>query len=134
MKRYLLILLLCLFMVSCAPNPLTVANATVDKYIATLDAADLEGQLDVLKAFEMEAAQYEATFLQYVRSAKLISKELRHEDDHFLIVEAEFELVLSADFPSSERLKPGKNTLFRFFTFYKKEHMALKEILPQLVK
>lgn len=134
MKRFLYIGLICLLIVSCAPDALNEAYAAVDKYIATLDAQDLEGQMEVLKAFEMDAEEYQTLFLGYVEGAQLLSKEVRHEDDYFLIVEAHFELTLSDDFPASERLKPGKNTLSRFFTFYKKEQMALKEILPQLVK
>lgn len=134
MKKYLSFILLCLLLVSCAPDESTVANLAVDKYITTLDKQDLEGQMEVLEAFEMDSAQYEASFLRYVEGATLLSKEVRHEDDYFLIVEANFELVLSDDFPASDRLRPGKNTLTRFFTFYKNEKMALKEILPQLLK
>lgn len=131
-KLILLFIILCIF-TGCTTDYHQVAENKVKDYVVSLDQQDLEKQLEVLKEFELQADYYQTHFLAFVESAEVLSIEPAYEDDFILIMRGEFNLRFAPDYRGSDRLSPGDNRVIRYFTFYKLEDMALKEILDKLI-
>lgn len=134
MKKLVLVFIILCILTGCTPDYHEIAYGKVEEYIISLDQQDLDKQLEVLEQFELHAEYYQENFLSYVESAEIISIESAYEDDFILIMRGEFNLRFKSDYRGSDRLRAGDNRVIRYFTFYKMEDMALKEILDKLIK
>lgn len=134
MKKLIPVLIILCLVISCAKDYEQIAADQVKDYVVTLDRQDLAGQLKVLEQFELNGPYYKEHFLSYVDSAELITVDNAYEDDYIIIMRGEFFLRFKDDYPGSNRLSAGDNKVIRYFTFYKLEDMALKEILDKLIK
>lgn len=134
MKKLIPLFIILCIITGCTTDYHQIAAAAVEDYIVSLDQQDIAKQLEVLEQFELNAEYYQANFLAYVESAEVISIEPAYEDDFILIMRGEFHLRFKPDYRGSDRLRPGDNRVIRYFTFYKMEDMALKEILDKLIK
>lgn len=134
MKKLIPVLIILCIMLSCAKDYEQVANAQVERYITSLGTRNLAVQLDVLQEFELNGQYYQKNFLDFIESSELISIDKSYEDDFIIIMRGEFFLRFRDDYPGSNRLSAGDNQVVRYFTFYKQEDMALKEILDKLIK
>ncbi|WP_459129077.1 hypothetical protein [Guggenheimella bovis] len=131
--RKLLLLLMILFLVGCQSNETKIAFDRTEAYIESMNERDIDTQLKLLEAFDLDKATYSNSFLRYVKEAKLLSMKVAYEDKYFLIIEVNFTLTLSDDFPEG-KLRVGENALTRYITFYKHEDMQIREILDRLIK
>lgn len=134
MKKLVPLIIILLFLTGCTTDYHEVAYQAVEDYIVSLDQQDLTTQLRVLEQFELNGEYYQENFLAYVEAAEVISIEPAYEDDYILIMRAEFTMRFRDDYRGSDRLSAGDNRVIRYFTFYKMEDMALKEILDKLIK
>lgn len=132
-KRIPLFIILCI-LVGCTVNPVQLAEARVKAYIESLGERDIATQLDVLSQFDLDADYYKQHFLDYIESSEVLGIEPAYEDDYIIIMRGEFKLRFKPDYAGSDRLVAGDNRVIRYFTFYKMEDMALKEILDKLIK
>lgn len=134
MKKLVPVIIILLLISGCTTDYHEVAAKTVEDYIVSLDQQDLSTQLRVLEEFELNGEYYQEHFLSFVESAEVISIEPAYEDDYILIMRGEFTMRFRDDYQGSDRLRAGDNRVIRYFTFYKMEDMALKEILDKLIK
>lgn len=134
MKRLILLILIVSLLGACSPDYQQVAMDKVKDYIISLDEQDIDKQLELLDQFDLNRDYYQANFLSFVESAEVTSITVAYEDDYIIIIRGEFSLQFKDDYHGSDRLQGGDNQVIRYFTFYKMEDMALKEILDKLIK
>lgn len=110
-------------------NPQELCLEKAKGYVDSMIEADLEKQMDYLEAFSLDKDQYWDSFLKYVKDGKFLHASLEHEDQLLIMIKLEFELELAQDFKENASLKPGKNSLVRYLSYYKTDAYRLKEIL-----
>lgn len=134
MKRLIPVLIILCLLLSCSQDYEQIAHDAVEQYVTSLNDQNLAKQLELLEQFQLNGEYYRANFLSFIDSAEVVSIDNAYEDDYIIIMRGEFFLRFKPEYPGSNRLSAGDNRVIRYFTFYKMEDMALKEILDKLIK